>query len=175
MANMHNDTIMVIFVAATAIAVVLQAGILLALFIVVRTSTKKIQAEIEVFRISALPLIDHSRELMKNVSPKIQAATTDLAEMTRGLRAQTMEFQASASEVLERVHRQTGRVDTMVTGALNKVDHASTVVNDAVNVPLRQLSGIAAFAKAAFETLRSDGPKERPRHTHPAGDKDLFV
>ncbi len=175
MANMHNDTLTLVFVAATAIAVLLQAGILLALFIVVRSSTKKLQSEVEVFRTAVLPLVDHSKVLMKDLSPKIQSVSTDLAEITRGLRAQTMEFQSSASEILERVHRQTGRVDTMVTGALNKVDHAGAVVNGAVSGPLKQLSGLAAFAKAAVDTFRTNGQKSRPQPSHSAGDKDLFV
>lgn len=175
MANVNHDTLTMIFVGATAAAVVMQAGILLAMFITIRISVKKIHSEIEVLRTSALPLLDHSRDLVKSVSPKIQSATTDLAEVARGLRAQTMEFQSSASEILERVHRQTGRVDTMVSGALDTVDRASTAVNDAVSVPLKQLSGIAAFAKAAVDAFRSNGPKDRNQTTHPVGDKDLFV
>lgn len=172
---MDRETITLIFVGATTVAVVLQAGILLAMFIAIRVSVKKIQGEIEVLRVSALPLLDHSRDLVKAVSPKIQSAASDLSEVARGLRAQTMEFQASAGEILERVHRQTGRVDTMVTGALDTVDRASTAVNDAVSVPLKQLSGIAAFAKAAVEAFRSNGPTDRTQPTRPAGDKDLFV
>ncbi len=172
---MNNDTVTLIFVGATEIAVILQAGILLAIFIVMRTSVKKIQSEVEVLRTAALPLLDHSKDLMKNVSPKIQTATNDLAEIVRGLRTQTLEFQSSASDILERVHRQTGRVDTMVSVALDKVDHASTVVNDVVGVPLKQLSGFAAFAKAAVEAFRSNGPRNGTQHTRPAGDKDLFV
>lgn len=175
MANVNNETLTMIFIGVTAIAVLLQAAILLGIFITVRKSTKAIRSEIEVLRTSALPILDHTKDLVKNVSPKIDSVTTDIAEITRGLRAQTMEFQASASDILERVHRQTGRVDTMVTGTLDKVDHVSTVVNDAVNVPLKQLSGIAAFARAAFDALRSNGPKSRTTPTRPVGDKDLFV
>jgi hypothetical protein len=171
----NKETITLIFVGATTVAVVLQAGVLLAMFIAIRASVKKIQGEIEVLRASALPLIDHSKELVKNISPKIHEATIDLAEVARGLRTQTMEFQASASEILDRVHRQTGRVDTMVTGALDTVDRASTVVNDAVSAPLKQLSGIAAFIRAAVDAFRSNGPRSRNQPTRPVGDKDLFV
>jgi hypothetical protein len=175
MANLNNQTLTLIFVAATALAVLLQAGILLGIFITVRKSVKAIHAEVEVLRASALPVLDHTKDFVKSVTPKIDSVATDLAEVARGLRAQTIEFQASATDILERVHRQTGRVDTMVSGALDTVDRASTVVNDAVNVPLKHISGIAAFARAAIDALRSNGPTRRTQPTRPAGDKDLFV
>ena len=175
MANVNNQTLTLIFIGVTALAVLLQAGILLGIFITVRKSVKAIHSEVEVLRAATLPLLDNTRELVKGVTPKIESVATDIAEVARGLRVQTMEFHASASDILERVHRQTGRVDTMVSGALDTVDRASTVVNDAVNVPLRQLSGIAAFAKAAFDALRSNGPRRQAQPTRPAGDKDLFV
>jgi uncharacterized protein YoxC len=178
MANVNNnETLTLIFVGATAIAVLLQAGILLALFIVVHRSVKAIRSEVEVLRTSAQPILDHTKDFVRGVTPKLDSMATDLAETARGLRTQSMEFQSSASDLLERLHRQTGRVDTMVTGALDTVDRASTAVNDAVSVPLKHLSGVAAFAKAAIESFRSNSPRE-PQNSHPthsAADKDLFV
>jgi hypothetical protein len=175
-ANVNNETVTLIFVIAIAIAVLLQAGILLALFIVVRRSVKKIHSEVELLRANAAPILDHTKDFVKNVTPKLDAVATDLVEIARGLRAQSMEFQSSASEILERVNRQTGRVDTMFTDALDKVDRAGSAVTDAVNVPLKQLSGLAAFAKAAIASFRSNIPKQpRSQPTHAAGDNDHFV
>jgi uncharacterized protein YoxC len=175
MANVNSDILTEIFVGATAFAVLLQAGILLALFIFVRQSVKKIRSQVELLRTTATPILDQTKEIVKNVSPKIDSVTTDVAEIVRGLRTQTAEFQASASDIMQRVHRQTGRVDTMFSDALDKVDRAGTAVNDAVSVPLKHLSGVAAFAKAALESFRNNSPKERSGPTRPAGDKDLFV
>jgi uncharacterized protein YoxC len=175
MANVNSDILTEIFVGATAFAVLLQAGILLALFIFVRQSVKKIHSQVELLRTTATPILDQTKEIVKNVSPKIDSVTTDVAEIVRGLRTQTAEFQASASDIMQRVHRQTGRVDTMFSDALDKVDRAGTAVNDAVSVPLKHLSGVAAFAKAALESFRNNSPKERNGPTRPAGDKDLFV
>jgi hypothetical protein len=177
MANVSNETLTTIFIIATAVAVIIQAAILLALFIVVRTSVKKIHSEVEAIRTTAQPILDHTKDFVRGVTPKLDMVADDMVEMARGLRKQSMEFQASASDILERLHRQTGRMDTMVSGALDTVDRASTVVNDAVSVPLKHLSGWAAFAKAAVESFRSNGPKQPPnsQSTHSAADKDLFV
>lgn len=175
MAIVNNETITLIFVIAIAVAVGLQAAILLALFVVVRKSVKKLHAEVELLRTAATPILDHTREFVKNVSPKIDAAAADFAEMARGWRAQSVEFRASASDIMERVNRQTGRVDTMFTGALNHVDRAGNALSDAVSVPLKHLSGVAAFARAAVASLRSNNPKSQTPPARAVGDKDLFV
>jgi hypothetical protein len=170
-----HDTLTLIFIGATALAVIMQALILLGLFITVRKSVKAIHSEVEQLRTAAMPILHHTKDFVTRVSPKLDAVAGDMVEMSRGLRAQTMEFQETAAEILERVHRQTGRVDTMFTSTLDKVDKASTAVNDAVNVPLKHLSGITAFAKAALDSLRSSDPKPRTQPTHSVADKDLFV
>jgi hypothetical protein len=174
-ANVTNETLTTIFIIATALAVSMQALILLGLFITVRRSVKAIHSEVEQLRTAATPILLHTRDFVTRVTPKLDAVAGDLVEMSRGLRAQTMEFQETTTEILERVHRQTGRMDTMFTSTLDKVDKASTVMNDAVTVPLKHLSGITAFAKAALESLRSTDPKPRTHPTHSAADKDLFV
>lgn len=171
----NYETLTTIFIIATAVAVSMQALILLGLFITVRRSVKAIHAEVEQLRTIAVPILHHTKDFVTRVTPKLDAVAGDLVEMSRGLRAQTMEFQETTTEILERVHRQTGRMDTMFTSTLDKVDKASTVMNDAVTVPLKHLSGITAFAKAALESLRSTDPKPRTQPTHSAADKDLFV
>jgi uncharacterized protein YoxC len=170
-----NETLTTIFIIVTAVAVSLQALILLGLFIAVRKTVKAIRSDVEQLRTAATPILHHTKDFVTRVTPKLDAVAGDLVEMSRGLRAQSMEFQETATEILERVHRQTGRVDTMFTSTLDKVDKASTVVNDAVTVPLKHLTGITAFAKAALESLRSTSPKTRTQPTHSAADKDLFV
>ena len=172
---MTNETLTTIFIIATAVAVSLQALILLALFITVRKSIKAIQTEVEQLRTAATPILNHTKDFVSRLTPKLDSVAGDLVEVSRNLRTQTVEFHASATEILERVHRHTGRMDEMFTHTLDKVDRAGNAVNDAVNVPLKQLSGITAFAKAALAVLRSDSPKPRTQPAHAAADKDLFV
>jgi ABC-type transporter Mla subunit MlaD len=159
------QTLFVIFVAFTAVAVTIQALILLGLFLAVRKSLKTVETEVERLRTTATPLISQTKDFVSRLSPKLDSAATDLSAMTRTLRSQMVEFQASTSEILDRVHRQTGRVDNMFSGALDRVDHASSVVGDAISVPLRQLAGVTAFAKAALASLRAGNarPDSPPR------------
>ncbi len=174
---MNNETLLLIFVACTGAAVLLQALVLLAMLLTARKALKIAQEQIEDLRTNVLPVVKETRELLSSVGPKIESVATDLAAMTRGAREQSTKLQISAGDLLERVHRQSSRVDAMLTNVLDTVDRASAVVVDVINVPLRQFAGFAAFARAAFSTLRSGPPQgqKEQQATHAAADRDLFV
>lgn len=172
---MNNETILIIFVAATALSVLLQAFVLLALFIAMRKTAKSMEEEISELRGTLNPLVVDTKDFLTRVGPKIEAITTDLAELTHGLRTQGEELQVSTSEILERVRRQSSRLDVMFSGLLDTVEHAGSIVNSAVNTPLRQINAVAAFAKAMLGSLRNGPAPQDPQPTHSPADKDLFV
>lgn len=175
MQNVNTETLLIVFVALTAAAVLLQSFVLLALFLSVRKAARSIQEEMAELRGVVTPVATETREFLARVGPQVEAVTRDVAEMVHGLRAQSADLQVATTEILERVRRQASRVDVMFTGVLDTVERATAVVSDAVSVPLRQISGMAAFARAAISTLRSGGRAPRPRPTHSAADKDMFV
>ena len=175
--NLNNETLMIIFVACTGAAVLMQALVLLAMLITARKALKLAQEQIEELRTNVLPLVKDTKELLSNVGPKIETVASDFAALTHGLRAHGTKLDESATDILERVNRQSNRVDMMLTNVLDTVDRAGAVVADVISVPLRQLAGVAAFARAAFGTLRTGGPQTQsePQPTHSPADKDLFV
>ncbi len=171
--SIHTDTLLLIFVAATGVAVLLQAVVLLAIYLAMRKTTAMLQEQLDELRASVMPVVTGTQRLLTSVGPHIESVVEDMAEMAKSLRAQNASFQSSATEILARIERQAGRVDAMFTTVLDTVDRASSVVVDTINTPLRQLSGIAAFAKAALGAFRS--VPSVPRPTHSAADKDMFV
>jgi hypothetical protein len=139
MANVNTQTLLIVFVACTGAAVLLQACVLLALYLTIRNVAKTVQEELHEVRTTVLPVVTDTKDFLTRVGPKIDAVTTDLAALVHGLREEGAELQASTAEILGRVRRQTSRVDTMLTGILDTVDRAGAIVTDAINVPLRQI------------------------------------
>jgi hypothetical protein len=172
---MNNETVLVVFVALTAVAVLLQGVVLLALFFALRKTAESMKEEISDLRKTVTPVVSDAKDFLARVGPKIDAITTDLAGLSHGLRTQGDELQVSATEILERVRRQSGRLDAMFTTLLDNLERASGVVVTAVNTPLRQINAVAAFAKAAIGTLRAGPAQNGPQPTHSPADKDLFV
>ena len=173
MANVNGNTLLVVFIALTGAAVVLQAFVLLAIYIAIRKTAKSVLDEVQEVRTAVLPVIDQSRDLLNRVGPHLESISTDLSELTRSLRVQSADLQSVATEALERVRVQTSRMDFMFSRLLDTVDRAGGLVAQTINLPFRQVSAIVATAKAVVGALRS--PPPRPERTQPPADKDMFV
>ena len=175
MSNLNQETLLLIFVGATGAAVLLQACVLLAMFMTLRKSTKAMQQQIEELRATVTPVLTRTRDFLDQVGPKLESVATDLAELAHGLRAQSAELQTSATEIMERVRRQTSRLDTMCTGLLDTADRATRVVSEVIQAPLRQISALAASVKAVLGALRAPVREPHAAETHSPADRDMFV
>ena len=176
MPKLDNETILLAFAVITGLAVVLQTILLLVISVAVRKAANSIRAEAEILRASLMPVIYDTRDLLANtqgvltntqellanaqgfytrVAPKIEAAAADLVQIAHGLRIQSVEMQSSATEMMERVRRQSNRVDEMFSSFLDTVDRAGGFVAEAVSRPVRQISSVLRSAKAIVESLRT--------------------
>jgi len=176
MLKLDNQTIAFAFIVVTGLAVLLQTIILLLIFVAMRKATKSIREEAENLRSTVMPVIFDAREMLANtqgilisaqeflgnaqsvltrVTPRIESVTTDAVEITHRLREQTAELQISAQEILEKVRRQSDRVDVMFSNLLNTLGYAGGFVAETVSRPMRQVSGLLRAAKAVVETLRT--------------------
>jgi uncharacterized protein YoxC len=170
---MNHDSLLVVFIAITGAAVLLQAIILFAFYLTVRKTTEALQAQVEDMRSSVLPVLKDSQQFLARVGPKIESVAGDLEKLTYVLHVQSVELHSTVAEILERVRRQTSRVDGMLTNVLDGVDRAGGFVVEAVNLPIRQLSALTAAAKAIVGALRTKSAE--PRQTHSPADKDQFI
>ena len=182
MLKLDNQTILLAFAVVTGLAVLLQTFILLAISIIMRKAANSIREEIGSLRASLMPVICDTQELLASsretlasaqelvanaqgfltrVSPKVEEAAGDVAEIARGLRVQTAQMQSSVTEILENVRKQSNRMDHMVSGVLDTADRAGDFVTDVVSRPMRQISGVLAFVKAAVESLRESRAQQR--------------
>jgi len=173
MPNLDNNTILLAIVGVTAVAIVFQTIILFAVFIAVRKAARGVKEEAEDLRSAMMPIIYNSRDLYARVAPKIESTVEDLAEIAHGLRVQTAAVESSATEIMERLHRQTNRLDVMFTTVLDAVDRAGGFVAETVSRPVRQVSGLLSSIRAIIESLRTPGGGAR--EPHEASDKDMFV
>ena len=173
MPHLDNETLLLAFVAVTGLAVLLQALILLAIFLTVRKAASSVREQAEDMRSAVMPIVYNTRELMTRLAPKIEGTVDDLADIARGLKAQSAEMQSTVDEITGVMRRQTNRIDDKVTNVLNGVDKIGSFVAEVVSRPVRQVSGLLASIKAIVEALRAPAPE--PRGTRSSWDKDMFV
>jgi phage-related protein len=173
--NFDPQTVQLAIVAVVALALLLQAIVLLAIFFTIRKAARVLREDFEDLRSSVMPIVDNTRELFVRVAPKVEETAEDLAAMAHGLRAQTADVQAAGAEILERLRRQSSRLDGMMSTLLDAIDHAGTFMTDAVAKPMRQLSSLLASARAVVESLRSADPAPHAPPARNPGDSDMFV
>jgi ABC-type transporter Mla subunit MlaD len=170
---MDHETIEVACIALGALALLMQSIVLVAIYLGVRKSSQSLKEEIEDIRSSVMPVVHTTRKLVDRVGPKVEQTATDLAVVAQSLRIQALELEGAVAEIVERVRKETGRIDAMFSSTLDAVDKASVYVTQTVSKPVRQLSGILASFKAIIESLRSTDPSFREPVIH--DDKDMFV
>lgn len=193
----NTETLLIIFIAITGLAVLLQACVLLGLLLTVRKAVKTANEQADEYRSKLMPIIDSSSHLLnsgtqligsvknlvttaqtlvKDIQAPAQAAISEMELMTRDIHAQALQLQASVDEIAQKARYQADRVDNMTTSFLNGLDRFGSFLNDAVHAPIRQFNGVIAAARAVVDTLRSPAPsRPRSRPTNVAEDKDLFV
>ena len=177
---MDHETIELACIGVGALALLMQAVVLLAIYLGINKATKSLKEDIEDVRSSVMPVVDNTRELLTRLSkltPKVESTVTDVSELARIMRVQAADVEASIEQILERVRKQTSRIDNMFSGTLDTVETAGAFVTEAVSKPVRQLSGLLAGVKAIVESLRSTGRSSnspfREQGIH--DDKDMFV
>jgi methyl-accepting chemotaxis protein len=175
MSHIDPQTAQLIFAGVAALALLLQAIVLLAIFFGIRKAISSLREDFEDIRTSVTPFVKDAHEVFVRVAPKIETATADVAALTHSLRAQSEDLKAASAEIIEKARRQATRIDSMTTTILDAADRAGTFVNEAVSKPMRQLSGILASIKAVVETLRAPEPVVRTRTNHKPGDPEMFV
>jgi hypothetical protein len=164
---------LVIFVGVTAVSFAVQAIVMLVACIMMRKAVKAVQSDVQELRTTAMPILAKSRDTLEKVAPKIESVSADVADIASMLKRQTGEFQLVAGDILDRVHRQTSRVDNMFTNMADGVEHASNVVVHSVVKPVRQVSAILAGAKAFLSVLTTG---RRPsQQVDVVADQDMFV
>ncbi len=144
----NSETLLLAFVAFTGVAVLMQALVLLGIFLSLRRAARSAMEVTSDLRATVVPLVQSTRELIERVTPQILAASQNMLDLTEGIRAETSAISESASVILDRVNRQTVRLDRMLSAGFDSVDRATAAIETAVLRPVRQANTILNAARA---------------------------
>jgi methyl-accepting chemotaxis protein len=186
MPNSSTETLLTVFVGLTALALLVQAVILVAVVLAAKKAFDSLRGEFEELRESAVPVLKISRDLFERMGPNIgpmasdfvktaanlKTISSDMATVSTKLRAQVEDVQTSAAEMVDHLKLQAERVEKMINEALDAVERLSAFLQSAVSVPAKQVAGVLAAAKAIMGSFRSFEPARRAQ---PANDHESFI
>jgi hypothetical protein len=169
-----DNNLLTAFIALTAFAVVIQAGILVGLYLSVRKSSAKMEALATEVKDKVLPTLTTVQGMLVELRPKIEAVATNLQESTSIMRGQLGRMDATFSDVLDRARLQVIRADELLNRTMDRVEETSEVVHKTVVSPLRQVSGLMNAISTGVEVFL--GQKRRqPRNGMGVPQDEMFI
>jgi hypothetical protein len=156
-----DDNLLRIFIAATTFAVVIQAGIMVALYFAVRKSTEKMEALATQVTTKTLPTLETVQEILVDLRPKLDVISVNLSESSNLLRNQLGRIDATLADVLDRTRLQVIRADELLNRTMDRVEETSEIVHKTVISPLRQVNGLMTAISTGVEVFL--GQKRRHR------------
>jgi methyl-accepting chemotaxis protein len=161
------------FVGVTAAAVVLQAGILVGLFVAVRKTTARMEGLATDLQTKLLPTIDIANTMLTELRPKIENMVENVSESSTMVRAQIERIDATVSDVIDRTRLQVIRADELVNGTMDRLEQTRDVVHRTVISPIRQVSGLIQGVTAGLEFLI--GSRRRSRDEVDVPQDEMFI
>ena len=166
-----------IFIGLTAAAILLQAGILLAMFLAMRKTSARMEALAAEVKTKILPTVDQAQQMLTELRPKVQTIVENVEDSTKVMRAQLQRVDATVNDVVDRARLQIIRADELLSRTMDRVEHTSEVVQKTVVSPVRQISGLMQGITVGLEFLfagrrRNGGGREDRR---PVPQDEMFI
>jgi hypothetical protein len=165
-----------VFILLTGIAVMLQAGVLLAMYIAMRKSSEHVESLATEVKTKILPSVEQYQSLMLELGPRLKVIAENLESTTTMLRGQVQRVDATVNDVVDRARLQVIRADELLSRTLDRVEQTSDMVHKTVVSPVRQLSGLMQGITVALEFLLSrSGRNGRREERRPVPQDEMFI
>jgi len=142
-----------LFIAVTAVAVFLQAMLLLAMFLTLRKTSARLESLASQVQTNVMPVVRETSALLSGSREKIEGVVADISATTTMVRGQVQRIDATLTDFVDRARLQVIRADEVVGRTLDRVDEVSEAVHHKVISPVRQLSGIVSGLTVGFDAL----------------------
>jgi len=123
-----SENLLTVFMGLTALAVVIQMGMLIALFVFSKRTNERLQ--------SLLSMIRDTKILLAETTPKVRGILDNLTVRSTTARQDAERISSTANAITDRVREQVVRADELVTRTLNRVEETTETVQQVI----RQIS-----------------------------------
>jgi hypothetical protein len=168
------DKLVPLFIIFTALAVMIQAGILVALYVAVRKTTGRVEALATEVTTKALPTIETAQAMLVELRPRVTEIVVNAEQSARMARSQMERLDATVSDIVDRTRLQVIRADELVNRTMDRVEETTDMVHRTVVSPVRQIAGLMQGLSAGLEFFL--GRKRRqPRDGMGVPQDELFI
>ena len=144
-----------IFSIIAAIALIVQVGILIGLFLQLKRTTESINRMVDDLHTRIGPILTRTQILLDDTQPKIATLVDDAAHVVYLARAQAQKMDKVFTEASDRLRGQLVRADRILTGTLEAVEDAGTQVRRSFLGPVQKVSAVVQGIKVGLDFLRA--------------------
>lgn len=165
---MDQQTLLTLFVIVAAVALVVQAGMLVGLFVVARSLQTKITAILPDVQ-NVIGISKRTLESVEKHVNKIGTASGAILDVTNQQLAKIDELLTDATT---RAKVQMERAEMVLDDAMTRTQQTVSLVQRGVVRPVREVYGVFAGIRTAVSHLGRSG---RPTVDHATSDEEMFI
>ncbi len=159
------EGLLTVLVAATAVAVIVQAGVIIAIYI----NSKRLAEQVERFMKDAQEVMAPVRTITEN----LRVASANVVEIGMAAREQFRRVEMMVAETGDALHVQINRLDQASRDVVTRIDETAQIVQDSVVKPFREISALAKGISRGFETFLFRRNRSTVDQAHQ--DEELFI
>ena len=158
------ENLLTIFVGLTALAIMAQAGVLIAIYV----KSQQLAKQLERF-------MTETREMMvpvRSIAENLRTASANLVEIGLSARDQFRRVEAMVTDTGEALHVQLERFDRVSQNVVDRINETAEIIQDSVVKPAREVAAVAKGLSRGFGAFffRNRSTVDQARQ-----DEELFI
>src|SRR5215467_5723696 len=170
------QTWIAVCVILAAVAIVVQAALLAALFFEMRRTMERVERFTGDLHTRLGPILTRVHMLLDDTQPKISELVADAAHVVYLARGQAQKMDRIFTDASDRLRGQLMHADRILTGAMETVEEAGTQFRRGFWRPMQKASALVTGIKVGLDFLRSrrggNSPRSEDRVEH---EEELFI
>ena len=161
------DRLLTLFVALTALAVMTQACVLIAIYLM----SKRLSNQVDRF-------MTETREIMvpvKAITENLQVASKNIMEIGVSAREQFRRVEGMVTDTGEVLHSQLDRLDAVTKDIADRINSTADMVQDTVVRPVREVAAVAKGLSRGLEFLFRRNKKSADSYRQAHQDEEMFI
>ena len=161
-------TLLTVFVIVSAIALLIQAGTLIGLFVVAR----QLQAKVSELMPQIHSIVGTTKKTVENVQTHVQKIAGTTGAILDITRQQLVKVDELTTDATTRAKVQMERAEMMLDDAMTRTQDTVSLMHRTVIRPVREVHGIFSGFRTALSHLGRSG---RPTVDHATSDEEMFI
>lgn len=171
---MNQNTLLMIFIGVSSLAIVIQAAVLVAMYATTKKTGAQIETLAEEIRTRALPTAEAVRMMIVDNKGKVEEIIDNLGVATSTARSQLTRLDATFNDMLDRTRLQVMRADELATSTMDRIEETTEMVQHTIVSPVRRIHGVLNALSTGVGMFVA-GRRARKATPQAGQQEDMFI